>query len=468
MLEKVQKTIEKYNMFQAGDKVVVAVSGGPDSLALLYILAQLQDKWNLKLAVAHYNHLLRQEATDEASFVRCCAEELGMPVYIGEGDVARYARENNLSIQVAARELRYDFFEEILEQTGSQKLALAHQLEDQAETIVMHFLRGPSPRGLAGIPPVRGKIVRPLIEISRREIDEYLSQKELKPVIDTSNYETVYLRNRIRLELMPALKEYNPNLENRLLRGAEIFRAEDDYLEEETARQWAKLCFWEQDRLLIKYAGYRHLPVALKRRLLRRCFWELAGSKQDLSFEQVERVYNWLETPVQGKILEWPLGIWVSFMGQYITVTRNTVQAQQANYSYTLASPGTKSLPGGLLKVEPLSAKGIMEETLKGSNQWQVRIDGDKVKFPLTIRNRRPGDRFYPLGLGGSKKLKDFFIDLKVPQHLRNQIPIIISADGKIIWVVGLRLDERFKVTEDSENILSLSYIKRNFCDEIV
>ncbi|NLL17728.1 MAG: tRNA lysidine(34) synthetase TilS [Clostridia bacterium] len=468
MLEKVQRTIEKYNMFQAGDKVVVAVSGGPDSLALLYILAELKGNWSLELYVAHYNHLLRQEAADEANFVRGCAEELGLPVYVGEGDVAQYAKEQKLSTQVAARELRYAFLEDIVEQTGSQKLALAHQLEDQAETIVMHFLRGPSPKGLAGIPPVREKIVRPLIESSRKEIEEYLNLKKLVPVIDTSNYETVYLRNRIRLELMPILKEYNPNLDTRLLKGADLFRDEDDYLEEETARQWAKLCSWEQGRLLINYNGYRQLPPALKRRLLRRCFLELAERKQELSFEQVDRIYSWLETPVRGKKLEWPLGIWLMFIGKNIIVSRKVLRGQETDYSYVLTQPGIKSLPEGRLKVELLSKECITESSLKTDNQWQVLVDGDQVKFPLTIRNRRPGDRFYPLGLGGSKKLKDFFIDLKVPRHLRNRIAVVVSADGKIIWVVGFRLDERFKVTEATKKVICLSYIKGIIGDEMV
>lgn len=468
MLEKVQRTIEKYNMFQDGDKVVVAVSGGPDSLALLHILAEIREQWHLELLVAHYNHSLRREAADDAAFVRCAAEELGLPFYLGEGDVARYAEEQKLSIQVAARELRYEFLETTVAETGSQKLALAHQLEDQGETIVMHFLRGPSPRGLAGIPPVRGKIVRPLIEVRRREIEEYLKGKQLEPVMDTSNYQKKYLRNKVRLELMPLLREYNPNLDYRLLKGAQIFRDEDDYLEEETARHWAKLCCLEQDRLLVNYEGYHRLHPALKRRLLRRCFLELAGTRQDLTFEQVDRIYSRLEKPVQGKKLEWPLGIWVTVMGEHITVTRKLPRGLETDYSFVLAEPGIKRLPEGKLKVELLSGKSVSLNSLKDDNQGQVHIDGDKVQFPLTIRNRRPGDRFYPLGLGGSKKLKDLFIDLKVPRHLRDRIPIVVSGDGQIVWVVGLRLDERFKVTEATGKVYCLSYIKENIGDEFV
>lgn len=461
MLDKVQNTIEKYQMLASGDKVVTAVSGGPDSLVLLHVLYALRKRYNIELLVAHYNHLLRPDAGKDAALVRAVAEKLGLPFYIGEGQVAEYAREKKLSIQVAARDLRYQFLERIVKETGSQKLALAHQLDDQGETIVMHFLRGPSPRGLAGIPPVRGNIIRPLIEVSRQEIEAYLQVHQLEAAVDTSNAKKIYLRNKVRLDLMPRLKEYNPNLPVRLSQSAEIFREEDRYLEEETDRWWAQLVLRMPDRLLVDYAGYRAMPLAIKRRFLRRCFWQTAVASDDLCFSQVERILRWLETPAAGKKLQWPQGVRVWFHEDRIIFGKEEAASSDTGwfpYRFTLAGPGSVDLPGGRLRVAYVDKVPCRPGWLKELDPGTVMVDGDKVTFPLTVRTRQAGDRFFPLGLGGSKKLKDFFIDLKLPPEERDRIPLVVSADGAIIWVVGLRLDERFKVTGETRRILSLAY----------
>lgn len=461
MLAKVQKTIAKYQMLAPGDKVVVAVSGGPDSLVLLHVLYSLRSHYNIDLLVAHYNHRLRPEAAREAERVRAFAGELGLPCYVGEGPVAAYAREKKLSLQAAARDLRYQFLERIVRETNSQKLALAHQLDDQAETIVMHFLRGPSPRGLSGIPPVRGHIIRPLIEISRQEIEAYLAEHRLEAVFDPSNDKKIYLRNRVRLELMPVLKEYNSNLTLRLSQSAEIFREEDRYLEEETDRWWARLVSREGGRLLVSFAGYRQAPLVIQRRLLRRCFRETAARQEDLSFSQVERLRRWLEQPAAGKKLQWPWGVRIWFDGERIIFGQEEpVPGKEPGfpYHYLLAGPGVVELPQGRLHVAYVDKISWAEEELKELGPWTVVVDAGKVSFPLTVRTRRPGDRFFPLGLGGSKKLKDFFIDLKLPAEKRDQVPLVVSAGGEIIWVVGLRLDERFKVSAATEQVLRLSY----------
>lgn len=465
MLKKIQNTIDKYNMLQSGDKVVVAVSGGPDSLVLLHVLYQLRKQYHIKLSVAHYNHLLRPDAHQDAAFVSALAEKLQLPFYLGEGNVAQYAKAKKLSIQVAARDLRYQFLDRIVTETNSQKLALAHQLDDQGETVVMHFLRGPSPRGLAGIPPVRGNIIRPLIEVSRQEIEEYLNANRLTAVTDASNLQKAYLRNRVRWELMPVLKKYNPNLVVGLSHGAEIFREEDRYLEEETDRRWAELSSWEQGRLMVDYHGYHRLPLAIKRRLLRKCFGEIAGQVQDLSFPQVERVIAWLENPATGKMLQWPQGVRIRFSGEDIIFCKEKTgwsDSQGCSYVFTLNGPGQVNLPQGSFGVQRVDNALLTKEQLKKIGPWSVLVDEDRVAFPITIRTRKAGDRFFPLGLGGSKKLKDFFIDLKLPPDERDRVPIVVSADGEIIWVVGFRLDERFKVTDETQNLLCFSYIKGN------
>lgn len=469
MLIKAQNTIKEHKMFQQGDKVIVAVSGGPDSLVLLHLLDRLSHIWDLQLIVAHFNHMLRPEAEEEGDYVSQLADKLGHPTVIGQGDVSQKAAQSGLSIQMAARELRYDFFAKLAAETGSQKIALAHHLDDQAETIVMNFLRGAGPRGLGGIPPVRGKIVRPLLAITREEIEYYVEENSLEPIWDPSNYEKVYHRNRIRLELMPVLQRYNSNLNNRLARVAEIFREEDQYLDELAMGKFAQICSYEQDgRLSLDFIGYQELAKALKRRILRQCFYSLVPlGQEEIGFDHIERALLWLEDPQLGKTLEWPEGICINFMGQQIMIGQKESQFPGEDFQLLLTDLGQISLPGGFLKVTGLSKEAMPWERVKDCPPWEALVDGEKVVFPLTIRNRRPGDRIHPLGAGGSKKLKDFFIDLKIPRQYRHQIPLVVSATGEIIWVVGYRLDERFKISSTTKNFLHLSFTK-NYSDEIV
>ena len=461
MRKIVENTILKYHMLAKGDQVVIGVSGGPDSIALLHLLCQLKQAWQLDLVVAHFDHLLRSESSGEAEFVRGFAGELGLEFFTERGYVREYAQKNGLSIQVAARELRYDFLERVADKTRSQKIAIAHHLDDQGETIVMNFLRGPSPRGLAGIPPVRGKIIRPLIDVTRGEIEEYIKNNQLATVEDHSNYDKKYFRNRVRLEIIPGLKEYNPNLMAGLVKGGEIFREEDLYLEQLTEVLFNKNCIFESDKILsVSYGIYKELPLAIKRRFLRKCFIKLVDSSREMGFDEVERVATWLDKPVSGKLLEWPSGIKIKYSQGRISIGKfESVLEEDNGADFQLAVPrsGQIEINSDLFRAEVVK---IEEVELKGGDPWTVFLDADKIFFPLIIRNRRDGDRFYPLGVGGRKKLKDFFIDLKIPKEKRDEILLVTSLEGEIIWVMGLRIDERYKVTEATKKILKLSLIK--------
>lgn len=464
----VEKTIKKHHMLEKGDKVVIGVSGGPDSITLLHLLYYLKDSWQLDLVVAHFDHMLRPESSNEGDFVALYAKKLEVPAFVEKGDVGRYAKERGLSIQVAARELRYRFLEEIAQKTSGKKIALAHHLVDQGETILMNFLRGPSPRGLAGIPPVRDKIIRPLIEITRQQIESYVKDNQLETVTDFSNYDKKYLRNQIRLEMIPALEKYNPNLMLGLARGGEIFREEDQYLEQVTKAVFNRICLTEEtNKISVSYGHYKTLALAMKRRLLRKCFTKLVDENRELGFDEVERVITWLENPISGKILEWPEEIKIRYSLGRIIIGKLEMAAQKGkNTDFQRVLPSLGKIKIGSSSF--LAEIANVEKPFKKNNPWEVFLDADKVSFPLTIRNRRQGDRFYPLGLGGSKKLKDFFIDLKIPQEKRKRTPLVVSSKGEIIWVVGFRIDERFKVTETTKTILRLSLIKTITGDEFV
>lgn len=468
MLKQIaEKTIKKHHMLKKKDKVLVGVSGGPDSIALLHFLYHLKSEWELELVVAHFDHLLRPESSKEADFVAEHAKNLGLVAVVGKSDVAKYAKEEGLSTQIAARELRYKFLEKAATEAGCQKIALAHHLDDQGETILMNFLRGPSPRGMAGIPPVRDKIIRPFIEITRRQIEEYIEENLLDTVTDFSNFDRKYFRNRIRLDLIPALEKYNPNIMVGLARGGEIFREEDHYLEQITKKLFKEICLHEAtNKILVSYEDYQNLPLAIKRRLLRNCFTRLVDDNRELGFDEVERIIFWLEQPVSGKLLEWPEKVKIKyFQGRILIEKLEIVSVQKDNhFQHTLWGFGEIKINVGLFKAQQVNK---WKQAGK-PNSLEAFLDAEKISFPLTIRNRCQGDRFYPFGMGGSKKLKDFFIDLKIPQEERDKIPLVVSPEGEIIWVVGFRIDDRFKITETTKKILHLSLIKGNLQDEFV
>ncbi|MFA5537229.1 MAG: tRNA lysidine(34) synthetase TilS, partial [Bacillota bacterium] len=295
-----------------------------------------------------------------------------------------------------------------------------------------------------------------------KEIEEYIKNNHLATVEDCSNYDKKYFRNQVRLEIIPNLKEYNPNLVAGLVKGGEIFRGEDLYLEQLTEKFFQENCLFESAEVLsVSYQAYREQPLAIKRRFLRKCFLKLVDSGREMGFDEVERVVTWLAGPVPGKLLEWPAGIKIKYsQGRIIIGSFSSDVAADNEADFQLAVPklGQTEINSDLFQAE-LVKIGVAE-LLKKGDPWTVFVDADRVSFPLIIRNRRAGDRFYPLGMEGSKKLKDFFIDLKIPRAERAEILMVTSLEGEIIWVMGLRIDERYRVTGATKRILKLSLIK--------
>ncbi len=462
MLEQVKATIRKYHMYEPGDRVLVAVSGGPDSVALVHILKHLAGELQLDLYVAHLNHGLRgQESQDDAEFVRRLARKLELPAVIESKDVAGYALKNKLSAQTAAREIRYRFFEDAARQLGCNKLATGHNANDQAETVLFNFLRGTGPAGLAGIPPVRdGWITRPLIETKRTQIEEYCRDHGLEPRIDKSNLKNVYTRNRLRLELIPQLeREYNSNLVETLVRTGEIFRDEESYLEELTAKYLDQVRLPEKTgEIRFDLERFLDLPAAIQRRVIRRAWAELAGAEHNLGFTHLADSINILHYGHTGASLHLPLGITLNRLYGQFSLSRRSNE-EISDYEYELRIPGQTPIPetGYTILSEMLeTGAGFPKEEPE-----EIVIDLDLVKQPLKVRSRRPGDRFRPLGLNGSKKLKDFFIDSKIPRTERRLIPILVSADEEIIWVAGFRADRRWLATGETKRALKLK-LSRN------
>jgi tRNA(Ile)-lysidine synthase len=441
-------------MISEGDAVIVAVSGGPDSVSLLHILHELKDELQLRLVLAHFDHGLRPAEDDsETSFVLGLAASLKLPFETAKGRLL--AKKTRGSREEAARNARYAFLEKVRKKHKAQKIALGHNLNDQAETVLMRLLRGSGPSGLTGIPPCRdGCIIRPLIEIERSEIENYLKAKKLASVTDSSNLHTAYLRNKIRLQLMPLLEEQQPQLTRLLGQTAEILRDEDEYMEQ-IAEAWAnrKIETSPQDARSVPISSFLDLPGALRRRVIRSVIAKVKKDLRRISWDHVEAIRRLVEAEKPQAALNLPGGLTVKrTYGRLIFST--SVKRKSRPFQYAFAGPETYDLKeiGRSLSIEQITnRKGLR---LRGS-AWTAFLDAENLTFPLILRTFKEGDRFIPFGMRGHKKLKDFFVDLKVPLEQRRSTPILCCGDT-LVWVCGFRIDDRFKVTPTTKSVLKI------------
>ncbi len=466
-LDKVKRCIEKYRMIVSGDIVIVGVSGGPDSLALLYSLYYLRDELNIGIIVVHLNHMIRgEEAEREAIFVEDNAKRLGLPCTVKMVDVPGYMKEKRLSSQVAAREVRYRFFESELKRHSANKIALGHTANDQAETVLMRMIRGSGMKGLAGIPPVRDNIIiRPIIEMTRREIEEFLSVKGIEYVKDPSNLDFRYLRNRIRGDLIPILeRDYNPKIIEMLRNTAEILKDDEDYLSGYSKDIFCNLLIEEKEgTVILDASGLRALHVALQRRVLRKGLKVLKRDLRRISGRHISDILRLVKMRVSNRYLDLPGDITVKYMYNrlYFSFYGKTRFIGQPSVGHcesmrvsekALMIPGSTSIPKLNLKLDT-EIRDIDDVDLNLNNNLKALLDYEKTGSSLRVRTRRPGDRFHPFGMTGSKKLKDFFIDERVPREERDRILLLVS-DNKILWVVGMRVSEDVRLTDETKKVL--------------
>ncbi len=451
-------------MISTGDKVVVGVSGGADSVCLLHILHSLKDYLDIELHAAYLNHGFRPgEAEKEASFVCKFAEELNIPYTAGYVDVPSYAKERRLSRQEAAREVRYAFLKEIAQKVNANKIAVGHTADDQAETYLLREIRGSGVKGLSAIKPVReNTIIRPLIEVRRKEIIEYLSENGIPYLEDPSNITSVYLRNRIRHELLPILtSRYNPRIVETLNRNAEILREEDEFLESYVRRLMLRLISKRKKGYVeIFLIPFLNLDRAVQRRVLRNAIEEVLGAGYGYSLLHITKALELATDGQTGKRINLPGGIVFEKSYSVIIISlRPAISSKvplDTGIKYTLNVPGITHIPdfGVTFKTEMLSMVPAFGMPPLGDGKIEACLDKEGIKGEIYVRRRMKGDSFYPFGIGKKKKLKEFFIDEKVPRGQRDSIPILVNENGDIIWVVGYRIDERFKVTKETERVL--------------
>jgi len=447
-------------MFSPGDKVIAAVSGGPDSICLLHILYRLQEEFNIKLYAAHINHCLRgEEADKDEEYVKDFCRKHAIPCFSREIDINKLAKERGLSSESAGREARYEFFDELFKELGAQKIALAHNANDQAETVLMRIIRGTGIEGMVGIKPVRGNIfIRPLINIRRESIEAYCEENNLSPRIDKSNLENIYARNKVRLELLPYIKEnFNSDIISSLNRLSETISIDNNYLESKALKKYEIYCSNKEQKVIIDKEAFIE-DEAILSRVIRLALKDVRGNLNNI--EKVH-IYDIIELQRLGT-------------GKRLTLPENLIAYN--NYG---------NIELGLSKIY-VNNKDIKEYELTiGEDNYIEQFDinvsiriidknekinfkekdyvkyfnYDKLKEKITVRNRKEGDRFSPFGMKGNKKLKDLFIDLKVPKEERDNIPLI-CFDDEIAWISGYRISENYKVDKNTKNILEIKIKK--------
>lgn len=461
---KFKTAIRKFRMLEPGDVVVVGVSGGPDSTALAYLLWRFREEFQIKLYLAHLHHGLRgREADEDVALVEALASQLNLPLTVRRIAVGEMAKTEGLSVEAAGRAARYQFFAEIAQQVGATKIALGHTADDTVETVLMWLIRGAGRKGLAGIPPYReGKIIRPLILAFRKETESYCRENNLPFAIDKTNLNQVYLRNRIRWELLPLLeKRYNPRIRQKILEMAEIFREEEEFLEGLTAEKSRRAILAAEEKTRVIDGVYlTSLHPAMQRRVLRHLIKELGP---DPGFNKTEEVRLLVIEKRTGHVVELPGGLQARWRyGRLYLEPEHTLQKLWIqSEEVVLNVPGETVVPrkGWVVEATLVEGEDPFAWTKELNGPWEVLLDWEKIKPPLLIRYRREGDRFIPLGLQSPKKLKDFFIDARIPLEERDQIPLLVDQE-KILWVIPLRIDERVRISSGTHKMLRLKVVQ--------
>jgi tRNA(Ile)-lysidine synthase len=455
LIAQIKRTIARFGMLSPGDRVVVAVSGGPDSVCLLGVLRDLAPEFRLTLHVAHLDHMIRgEESASEARFVERLAKDLGVPATIERIDVRRYCAERGLSTQAGAREVRYAFLERTARGIAADRISLGHTANDQAETLLMRLIRGSGITGLAGIPPKRDMIVRPLIETTREQVLAYLKANALDFVTDPSNRSPLYTRNRVRSEIIPVLERFNPRIIGTLASTAARIRDEEAATDSHLRRMLPAILRREEDTVWFDREAFLALPAADRRRTVRAAVTSLCGSESELSGIRTEEALEFLATAQTGRSLDLSCGL---VLTREYDAFRLSPRTGRQEFCVPLPVPGSARITA--LGIEAETAVRDRKQTAPetGNYLWQGIFDYDKICLPLYLRSRRQGDSFQPAGMKGKhKKLQDLFVDEKVPRSLRDRVPLL-ATEQDILWVVGIRTDGRMLPGSGTQRLLTVT-----------
>lgn len=450
------KFIQDKQLISNGDGIVVGLSGGPDSVCLLNLLCEIREEMNIDIVACHINHMIRGEAADDDEYYsKQLCERKNVRFYSKRIDVNKYAKESGQSSETAGRRIRYDFFNEIMKQNKFNKIATAHNANDQAETIIMRMMRGAGLEGLTGIPVKRdGVYIRPILFLKREEIEEYCNSIGENPHIDATNLERVYSRNKVRLDIIPYMREnFNPDIIDTINRMGLLIQEDNNFIELEAERYYNRFVEECKNKAIIKKDAFK-LHSAISNRIIRRAISYVSGNKYDLELKHIESIRN-LGLLGTNKRVDLPESLYA--INVYNDIEIKLKSQKDKKESITIEK-------GDILLNSPYSFQDYSIEfelldkvdfkNLK-SNKFVKYFDFDKIDGIINIRNRQNGDKIIPLGMKGSKKVKDIFIDMKIPQERRDYIPIM-ESNNEIFWIVGVKLSDKFKVDDKTTKILKI------------
>lgn len=454
MLQKIIETIKENQMFNKREKIIIGVSGGPDSMCLLHILNSLRNTYSIDIIAAHLNHGLRgKDADEDEEYVKNFCEKNNIDFYSKRVNIEELSKKWGISSEMAGREARYAFFLELFNKLDANKIAIAHNANDQCETILMRIIRGTGLEGLEGIKPVRDEIyIRPLIKVTRDEIEDYCDKNNINPRIDKTNLENIYSRNKIRLELIPYIKEnFNSHIIEVVNRLGENVKVDNDFIEKKSKEFFGKYCVVAPNKVKIKSEAFDE-HKALLSRIIRKAVEVLKGNL--INFERVHVEYIMLlQGGNTGKEIELPGGIRaLNNYGEIILTKESKSDIKKDLGIYEIGLNEKNKIGKFNIQVNILDKKSL--ERVK-ENSLEQFFDYEKINGSISFRYRKEGDKFQPLGMKGTKKLKDIFIDLKIPKDLRDNIPIICVGE-EIAWIVGYRISDKFKVDKTTNKILKI------------
>ncbi len=462
MEERVWNTICKYKLIEEDDNIVLGISGGHDSMSLLYLLMEIKKRLSFNLILAHVNHGVRgEDALKDELFVKSISDRLNLKYFSKKVDMVARAKEKNISQEEAGRELRYGFFREIIKTLGKGKIAVAHNRKDQAETLLLRIMRGTGLDGLKAMDFKSGDIIRPILDIDRWEIEKYIYDNKIETVLDRTNLESIYSRNKVRLELIPYIEEnFNPNIVDTLFRLSESARIDSEFLEKYTEKKYSKVLIKEEDgKIIFKDSKFEEEDLSIKKRLLRKAIDNLNKGLQGIEEIHITSIIELFSKKETGKKINLPNDIIarVSYNNLIVEKLRRD-RSISPTPSLVELEIGENVLDDYMLVID-LQILDRREFASQGKYRNVEYFDYNKIVGKSYIRSRKAGDRFKPLGMRGSKKIKDYFIDEKIPREERDKIPLLVDEEN-IIWVIGYRTSENYKLDRDTEKILRVEYNK--------
>ncbi len=486
MVKKVTEYMHKFHMLEKGDTVIVGVSGGADSVCLISVLSELKDSMALTLVCAHVNHMFRETALRDEQYVQELCARLEIPCHVKRVDVKALAEEAKMSFEEAGRKVRYSFFEELKEEYGEAKIAVAHNKGDCAETMLFHLFRGSHLKGLGGISPVNGCVIRPLLDVERDEIEAYLQAKGIAWQTDETNASTEYARNYIRHEILPAADKLCTGVERRLAETASALRETEDYMEERTKEAMIQYCESRDGGIYISEALTTKEHTVIVSRVLYRALEQISGVAKDLGKVHVQDLRGLIDLQL-GRQISLPGGVvaYRSAGGILVRKESNVMTVQggcmtDVHQNVEVATDSRASVAAGvstaigLLSNKDLEAGEVVQFELEGLGNVRARIlinyelknipqktytkwfDYDKIIKCAVFRKRMEGDYLTINEEGGRKKLKEYFIQEKIPSYKRDEI-WILADDQHIIWVPGFRMSTFYKITEKTERVLEVT-----------